>query len=182
MAKNIVTKTAHRRRREQKTDFRKRLKLIKSKKHRLIIRKSLNNVVCQIVDYNPKGDRTILTVKSSQLKKLGWTGHTGNVPAAYLTGLLCGTRAKEKKITECILDLGLQISTKGSRLYATLKGVIDAGLNIPHSKEILPNDERIKGKIIDDYRKRSLSKNFDEIVIKIVKTPASRKKEKDAPI
>jgi large subunit ribosomal protein L18 len=96
------------------------------------------------------------------LKKIGWT-KTGNVPAAYLTGLLAGKKAKEKNVTEAVLDLGLQTSTKGSRIYAALKGVLDAGINVPHSKDILPSEDRIIGKHISE----EIAKQFDEIKKKI---------------
>ena len=68
-----------------------------------------------------------------------------------------------KKIEEAILDLGLQTSTKGSRIYAALKGVLDAGINIPHSKEILPSEDRIKGKHISE----EVVKKFEDIKKKI---------------
>jgi large subunit ribosomal protein L18 len=36
-------------------------------------------------------------------------------------------------------------------VYAALKGALDAGLKVPHSPDILPSEERIKGKHIIDY-------------------------------
>ena len=138
-----------RRRREKKTDYKKRLALLKSEKTRLIIRKSLSNITVQFVEFKPEGDKTIACAFSTELKKLGMK-QTGNTPAAYLTGLLAGKKAKEKKIGEAILDLGLQTSTKGSRIYAALKGVLDSGINVPHSEEILPSEDRICGKHISD--------------------------------
>jgi large subunit ribosomal protein L18 len=97
------------------------------------------------------------------LKKLGWV-RTGNVPASYLTGLLAGKKAKNKKVEEAILDMGLQISTKGSRIYAALKGVLDSGIKVPCSEEILPSEDRIRGKHIS----KDLEKQFDEVKNKIV--------------
>jgi large subunit ribosomal protein L18 len=49
------------------------------------------------------------------------------------------------KIDEAILDIGLQTNTKGSRIYAALQGVLDAGVNVPHSDKILPSKERLNG-------------------------------------
>jgi len=135
----------HRRRREGKTDYRKRLSLLLSKKPRLVIRRSLNGIICQIVRYSPKGDKTVVFSHSSQLARLGWLGHGGNIPSAYLTGLLCGKKALKEGISHCILDMGLYSSTKGFRIYAALKGALDAGLKIPHSSDILPSEERISG-------------------------------------
>ncbi|OGI11948.1 50S ribosomal protein L18 [Candidatus Micrarchaeota archaeon RBG_16_36_9] len=151
------------RRREEKTNYRKRIGLLKSNKTRLVIRRSLSNITVQFVDFVPSGDKTIVTATSSELKKMGWN-RTGNIPASYLTGLLAGKKAKDKKIEEAILDLGLQISTKGSRIYAALKGVLDSGIKVPYSEEILPSEDRIKGKHIS----KDLEKQFEEVKSKIV--------------
>jgi len=141
-----------RRRRKNITDYRKRLKLLKSKKPRLVVRRFLNNIITQITLYNEKGDKTLLTIHSKILeKKYGWKGHRGNLPTAYLVGLLAGLEAKKKGIEEAILDIGRFRSTKGNALYAALKGVIDAGLNIPYNEEILPPEDRIKGEHIKNY-------------------------------
>src|SRR3989344_1065347 len=110
----------HRRRREEKTDFRKRLGLVRSGATRLVIRKRLENISVQLVEYKPQGDVTLVSAFSQELRKYGWKFSTGNVTAAYLTGLLAGTRAKSR-INHAILDIGLQSSTKGSRIYAALK-------------------------------------------------------------
>ena len=74
-----------------------------------------------------------------------------NLSASYLTGLLFGLGAKKKKITNLILDIGLSSSIKGSVYYAALKGVLDSGIEVPHDKKILPNEDRVKGKHIVDY-------------------------------
>jgi large subunit ribosomal protein L18 len=141
----------HRRRREQRTDYRQRLRLLKSGKPRLVIRASVNSMTCQIISHDSKGDRTLASASSLELRKHGWKGHTGNLPAAYLTGFLCGQKAKKHKVKEAILDMGLHISVKGSRIYAALKGAIDSGLEIPHSAEALPPEDRIKGIHISNY-------------------------------
>lgn len=151
------------RRRKKKTDYKKRLALLKSGKTMLVIRKSLSNISVQFVNFKSEGDETIASATSSQLKKLGWN-RTGNIPAAYLTGLLAGKKAKDKKIEEAILDLRLQTSTKGSRLYAALKGVLDSGIKVPHSEEILPSEDRIKGKHISE----EIEKQFEDVKNKIV--------------
>jgi len=150
------------RRIERKTNYRKRLALIKSGKIRLVIRKSLSNISVQLVNFNPRGDQIVASAVSTELKKFGWV-KTGNTPAAYLTGLLAGKKAKEKNVKEAVLDLGIQTSTKGSRIYAALKGVLDAGINVPHSKDILPSEDRINGKHISE----EVSKQFDDIKKKI---------------
>src|SRR3972149_3806725 len=97
----------HRRRREQRTDYRQRLRLLKSRKPRFVVRASVNSITCQIISHDTKGDRTLVSATSLELKKHGWKGHTGNIPAAYLTGFLCGQKAKKHKVKEAILDMGL---------------------------------------------------------------------------
>lgn len=141
-----------RRKREGVTNYRKRLTLLSSNKPRLITRKSLKNIISQIVEYNVDGDKIILSASSKELKKkYGWKFNRCNLPAAYLTGLLLGAKARKKNIKNAVVDLGLNKSVKGSKMYAVLKGVLDAGLQIPHSKDILPSDNAVKGDIIVKY-------------------------------
>ncbi|MBI2507590.1 50S ribosomal protein L18 [Candidatus Woesearchaeota archaeon] len=142
MDKNV----SYRRKREGKTDYKNRLSLLKSRKPRLIIRKSLRNVQLQLATYNKQGDKVMVSSHSNQLKKFGWASHKGNLQAAYLTGLMLGLKAKSKNVKEAVLDLGLARSVKGSVLYAALKGAIDSGLNVPHSKDIIPEEKKIAGK------------------------------------
>jgi len=68
----------------------------------------------------------------------------------YLTGLLAGKKALDKGIKEGILDIGRYRPSKGNKLFATLKGVVDAGIQCPHDEEIIPSEERILGKHLDD--------------------------------
>jgi large subunit ribosomal protein L18 len=152
---------AKRRKREGKTDYKKRLKLLMSKKPRLIIRKSLKNLSLQVVEFAPAGDKVVLSVNSHDIKKLGWKASTNNLPGAYLCGYLLGTKALAKKIKECILDLGMQSSVKKGVLFAALKGVVDAGLAVPHSENVFPEEKRIKGEHIADYAK-SLKENKEK--------------------
>jgi len=144
---------AKRRKREGKTDYKMRIKLVTSKTPRLVIRKSLKNMKLQIIDFVPTGDKVVLSVHSHDLQKLGWKANANSLPASYLCGYLIGKKAQAKKIKECILDLGMQSSIKKGSLFAALKGAIDAGLNIPHSKNVFPDDKRIKGEHIIAYAK-----------------------------
>lgn len=139
------------RRRTGHTDYRKRLKLLLSRKQRLVVRKSLRHIRVQLATYDSKGDSATAMAVSSELEKFGWNYSTSSLPAAYLTGLLCGIRAKSKGVTEAVLDLGVNPPIKGSKLYAALKGAIDGGLKVPANLEILPADDRIKGTHIAAY-------------------------------
>lgn len=145
------TSLPFRRKREGKTHYKKRLKILLSNKCRLVVRKSLNGTKASIVQYDTKGDKVLLTVDSKNLGKLGWKGNTGNLPSAYLAGMMLGKKAMQKGIKEAIADIGLNNSTKGSRLYAALAGAIDAGMKIPLGSEILPPKERLSGEHISKY-------------------------------
>lgn len=151
MAKGPSYKVPYRRRREGKTNYRKRLKLLLSRKPRLVVRITNRRVIAQVVEYDPKGDRVLVGVDSSMLTKYGWKGDLNNTPAAYLTGLLVAKKALEKGIKEVILDIGLHTPTRGGRVFAVLKGAVEGGLEIPHSPEVLPDDSRIRGEHIAQY-------------------------------
>lgn len=164
MARGPRYRVPFRRRREGKTDYRKRLKLLLSEKPRAVVRKTLNHTIVQIVTFDMRGDVTLVSSHSNELKKYGWKANTGNIPASYLTGLLCGKRALQKGIKEAILDIGLHPPTKGSRVFAALKGLLDAGMLIPHSPEVLPQDGRIRGEHISE----DLPEQFEKVRNKII--------------
>ena len=136
-----------RRRREGKTDYRKRLKLLKSRKIRIVVRNSLKNIRVQFVEYYEDGDKVLASAISSELiNKYQWKYSTSTTPAAYLTGILAGKRAIDKGINEGILDIGRQIPVSGSKNFAALKGVLDSGIKCTYNTEKIPSDKRILGK------------------------------------
>ena len=143
-----------RRRREGRTNYKKRLKLLQSRKPRLVVRRKHNQIICQVIEYGEDGDKVVASASSLELKKFGWKAHGGNVPAAYLTGLLCGKRALEKGVNEAILDAGLSF---GESTFAAAKGFVDAGVNLPLGKEI--QERRIQGYHIEDYAKELKEKD-----------------------
>ncbi|MHA2181562.1 MAG: 50S ribosomal protein L18 [Promethearchaeota archaeon] len=149
-----------RRRLEGKTDYHKRLKLLKSRKLRVVIRTSNNHMRVQIVQSTLGGDKILVSAFSKELStKYGWNANTGNIPASYLTGYLAGLRAKNNNIQEAIFDLGMFY--KRNRVLATCKGVIDAGIKIPYNEDFFPDDieERIKGKQIENYAEKLKSED-----------------------
>jgi large subunit ribosomal protein L18 len=153
MAKGASYRVQLRRRREGKTDYQARTGMVVSGRPRLVARPSIKNMNAQIVVAKIHGDQTVVAANSHELsKKYGWKAPAGNIPAAYLTGLLCGLKAKEAGIDEAILDLGLINPTKGARVFAVLYGVIDAGVEIPHGEEKIVK-ERAKGDHIAHYAK-----------------------------
>lgn len=151
MAKNARYCTKFRRRREGKTDYKTRRALIVSGRSRLVTRTSINNVIAQVIEAKPKGDQVLVSAHSRELAKYGWKAPRGNVPTAYLTGYLCGLKAKAKGVEEAIFDIGLYPPTKGAKLFAVLKGVLDAKVNVPHSAEKLPDEKRLRGEHIAAY-------------------------------
>ena len=160
MAHSAKYRVPFRRRREGKTNYRLRLKLLLSRKPRLVARKSLNNMMAQLVAYDEKGDKVLVSAHSRELVKMGYKGHCGNIPAAYLTGLLLGKKALKEGYNEAVLDIGLNAATKGAAVFAILKGAVDAGMDIPHSEDILPEEERINGSHVKEYAE--LLKEEDE--------------------
>ncbi len=138
------------RRKCQKTDYGQRLKLLKSRKIRLVVRRRHNNIHIQFVKYEFNGDKTLVEEISKNIRKHGWKGHTSNLPAAYLAGMLAGKKALQKGVKECILDTGLH-AVNSSTLYATAKGVADSGVHVPLGIEIDKN--RLNGGHIAQYAK-----------------------------
>ena len=145
MAHGPRYRVARRRRREGKTDYRKRINLIKSGEPRAVVRRSARSISVQFVKYNPKGDEVIVCANGLELEKFGWNKSAANTQAAYLTGYFAGKRAKSAGVESAVLDIGLHSPTIGSRIFASLKGLIDAGVNVPHNENILPSQERITG-------------------------------------
>jgi len=158
-----IYRLSFRRRREGKTNYRSRLALLKSRKNRVVVRKTCHNIRGQVIQYTPQGDKILVNAISSELKKYGWDSHGTNAPASYLTGFLLGKRAKAKGIKEGVLDIGLHAPSKGANIFCTLNGMLDAGIKIPHGKDILPSEDRIKGVHID----KKLSKKVDRVKEKI---------------
>jgi large subunit ribosomal protein L18 len=152
MARSSTYNVPPRRRREGKTDYQARKALVLSGKPRLVPRSTAKNIAVQIVVAKPQGDEVLTVSHSRELKKYGWKAATGNVPAAYLTGLLCGLKAKVKGVSEAVLDIGLVAPTKGSKVFAALGGVLDAGMAVPHDEGKIVK-ERSEGKHIAEYGK-----------------------------
>lgn len=154
MAKGPKYRRAFRRRDAGKTNYHRRLKLLKSNKLRIVIRASNNHVIVQIVKSKFGGDEILVSTHSIELtKKFGWKANTGNIPAAYLTGYLAGLRATKKNIQEGILDLG--IFYHKNRVLTAFKGILDAGLEVPYNEEFFPEsiEKNKTGSHIENYAK-----------------------------
>ncbi|MEM2956091.1 MAG: 50S ribosomal protein L18 [Candidatus Pacearchaeota archaeon] len=143
--KNLI-KVQFKRRRQFKTDYLARRRLLEAGKPRIVVRKTNRYIIIQLIESEEAQDRIICSTNSKELLKYGLqpTFSIKNLSAAYLTGYLCALKALKKGVKEAILDIGLNKSTKGSKIYASVKGAIDAGLNIKCAEKMFPEEERIK--------------------------------------
>ncbi|MGC8581074.1 MAG: 50S ribosomal protein L18 [Thermoplasmata archaeon] len=160
MADGPNYKVRYHRRDKGVTNYRKRLKYLISGNTMLVVRNTNKYIIGQIVKYSPKGDIVVYGTSSTILKKYGVKKSFHSTPAAYLTGLIIGKKVKST-VSRAILNTGLANPIKGGRTYALVKGVIDAGIEIPHDPKILPKMDRIKG----EHLKEKIP--FEEIKRKI---------------
>jgi len=116
-------RTMKRRRRENKTDYKLRLGLLKSEMPRIVIRKTNRYFIVQAVESIEAQDKIISGVTSKELLKKGWNpkkaGSLKSIPAGYLTGMLL---AKKVGGGEFIIDIGMARSINGSRVFSVVKG------------------------------------------------------------
>ncbi len=119
---------------------------------RLVVRLTNTQVIAQLISFSPQGDKVIAAVNGKHLRDAGWTYSGKNIPATYLTGLLIGKMALKTGSKKGIFDTGVVTPLKGGRLFAFLRGVLDAGFSVPHGEEkIFPSSERLSGKHIVDF-------------------------------
>jgi large subunit ribosomal protein L18 len=160
-------KLARRRRKENKTNYTKRIKMLKSEKPRVAFRITNKYVIAQYIVSHEAQDKVELTVNSKNLLKLGWPkefeGSLKSIPAAYLTGYLIGKRINKGKKENPIVDLGMLRTIYKTKVYAFIKGLIDSDLEISCKNEAFPEEERIQGKSL----KKDFSKYFETIKLKI---------------
>ena len=155
---------AFRRRREGVTDYSKRLAMLTGKVARLVVRRTQHYVVVQIVQFTPEGDKTVASATSKELSKMGFTSLSKvNTPAAYLTGMIAAGKAVKKGVKNAVVDLGRQTSSKGSILYAAAKGAADGGLEAPLGKDVIPSQERIEGKHLNENVGAEFTKALEKI-------------------
>ncbi len=140
---------AFRRRREGRTNYYTRRKLLRGQELRAVVRRSNKNVSIQFEEFGMGGDKVVASATSMELSKFGWDKACSNIPAAYLTGYLAGKRAVKAGIEYAVLDIGMQNPKHGGVLFATVAGMCDAGLEVPHGEDVLPSEERLNGAHID---------------------------------
>jgi len=131
-----------------------------SPKYRLVVRFSNKDITCQIAYATLTNDRILSASYAHELERYGIKAGNTNYAAAYATGLLCARRVLnklkldkqyigqvkpdgkmfmveevpgERRPFYVLLDVGLNRTTTGSRVFAALKGAADGGLEIPHN-------------------------------------------------
>ena len=193
--------------REDKTNYRKRSAILIGRHLFVTVRISDQNVSAQLLKPTPTGDVVITSAHSRELAQHGWKGAFNNLPACYLTGMLLGKKGIQKGINAAVLYIGNNHFT--SRIAACVKGIVDAGVSMPVSKESLPEGDRISGHHIAEYsytlkeneeaynsrfsailkngmRPEDYPSHFEEIRSRISDKPAektmSKKAEKEAPL
>jgi len=134
-----------------------------SPKYRLVVRKTNSDIICQIAYATVQSDKILAASYSHELKNYGIKVGFKNYAAAYATGLLIARRALaklnmaeiyvgqtkpegkhfiveekegERRPFYVLLDVGLNRTTTGAKIFAAMKGAADGGLEIPHSKEM----------------------------------------------
>jgi large subunit ribosomal protein L5e len=198
------------RRRECKTDYQARKRLIlqdknkyKTPKYRFVVRRTHRDVITQIISADLTHDCVLASAYSHELTRYGIKLGLTNYAAAYATGLLLARRVNKKFELDyegnleingedynvdaaddgkapfkALLDVGLQRTTRGARLFGALKGACDGGLNVPHKdrrfpgttkegKEYKPNPEvhrkYIFGGHVAEYMARLESEDEDAL-------------------
>merc|ERR1712166_716218 len=155
-----------RRRREGKTDYYARKRLVvqdKNKyntpKYRMIVRMSNKDITCQIAYARLEGDRVVAAAYSHELPRYGVKIGLTNYAAAYCTGLLLARRVLKQLNLDgqyegnddgpgafrACLDVGLARTTTGAKIFGAMKGAADGGLDIPHSEKRFPGYDKEAG-------------------------------------
>merc|ERR1711894_597716 len=159
-------------------------------KYRLIVRFTNKDVIAQVAYARLEGDHVIFAAYSHELLRYGVKVGLTNYAAAYCTGLLLARRLLAKlnlgEIYEgqvevdgdeynveslddqpsafrCYLDIGLNRTTTGARVFGALKGAVDGGLEINHSITRFPGyDEESEEFNAEVHRGHIFGKNVGE--------------------
>jgi large subunit ribosomal protein L18 len=167
-------RVAFRRRREGVTDYRQRLRLLKSGTPRAVVRFTHRRIVVAVTGYDATGDRVLAAADSGELTALGFPSNSlATTPASYLTGYLAGLRAKAAGAEHAVLDAGLKVPTAGGRLLGALKGLLDAGVEIPHGEAHFPSADRMNGKHLPKPLPKPLESYKSELPGKVQRPEAS---------
>merc|ERR1712093_89869 len=101
--KVVKNKAYYKRRREGKTDYYARKRLVRqdknkfaTPKYRFVVRFTNKDIICQVISSKIKGDVTHCAAYAHELPKYGLKVGLTNYSAAYCVGLLCARRLLKK--------------------------------------------------------------------------------------
>lgn len=156
-------KTLRRRRKENKTDYHKRISLLKGGIPRVTFRKTNRYIIAEYVTSKEAQDSVVFGVTSRILLNHGWPedmqGSLKSLSAAYLTGFYLGKQIVHKKLETPIIDIGMIRNVNKGKVFAFIKGIVDSGVKAKHEEKTFPDEDRIKGKNL----KRDFSVSFAKI-------------------
>ncbi len=155
----MTLRTIRRRRRENKTDYKLRMGLLKSALQRIVIRRTNKYFIVQVVESEEAKDKVVFGITSKDLIESGWNekfaGSLKSIPAAYLTGYLAAKKIKKENY---IIDLGMAMNQNAGRNYAVIAGLIEGGLKIKADEKIFPPKDRLMGEHLKPELKEMISK------------------------
>jgi len=150
-----------------------------SKKYRLVARRTCSKIISQIIYSTMTGDKVLCAAESTELKAHGLTAGLTNYSACYATGLLLARRLlkqvgladmykanekidgelfnveddiQEKRPFKALLDVGINRTTTGARVFAVMKGACDGGINVPSNSKRFPGYTKAKVEVITNKR------------------------------
>jgi len=146
-----------RRRREGKTNYHNRKKILiqdkqkyNAAKYRLVVRISKRNILCQLIYSRLEGDFVLSSSYSRKLGLIGLPLVNNNFSTSYINGLNLSRKffienfscEKSKNLLKnkfkVILDIGLTRVTTGNKVFSAMKGAVDGGFSIPHNEKRFP--------------------------------------------
>jgi large subunit ribosomal protein L5e len=155
-----------------------------SKKYRFVVRRTCSKFITQIIYSTMTGDKVLCAAESTELRQHGLTAGLTNFSAGYCTGLLLARRLlkqvgladmykgnqkvdgelynvdsdvqEDKRPFKALMDVGIQRTTTGARIFAVLKGACDGGLNIPHNTKRFAGYSRGKVEAVTNKRGKAV--------------------------
>lgn len=172
-----------RRRREGKTNYYKRKRLLiqdkqkyNNAKYRLVVRISNKNTLCQLIYSRLEGDFILSSSYSNKLCKIGLASGNNNFSTSYINGLYLSkkfflenfsfskNKNKMKNNFNVILDTGLARITTGNKIFAAMKGSVDGGFTIPHNEKRFPGYKKNENFDIESMKNRIEGKHVMEFM------------------
>merc|ERR1712086_1225243 len=168
------------RRRQGKTDYYARRRLVMqdknkydSKKYRLVARRTNAKIIAQIIYSTMTGDRVLCAADSTELKNHGLTAGLTNYASCYATGLLLSRRLLKQVGLGDMYGSNSDVNGEYFNVdddvqeKRPFKALLDGGINVPHNTKRFPGYSRAqvkqvvnkRGKKTDDTER--VEANFD---------------------